>query len=250
MGLAAWLGNRWGIAGGPALALAGVLFTVAQPLVIQPLFNRFEPLPDRRLATEIEALAGRMGVHVDEVEVADASRRTTAANAYVAGLGPTKRVVVYDTLLDGRFQRAEVIAVAAHELAHVKRSHVWKWDGIFALIAIPAVWAIAAATARVGGASAPAALPLGLLVGFLVFLATLPLQNVFSRRYEAEADWLALQATDDPKAVIGLEEKLTATGLGDPSPPGWVQLFFGTHPAPIDRIAMAKAWEARARGGS
>ena len=63
-----------------------------------------------------------------------------------------------------------------------------------------------------------------------------------------DEDWL--QATHDPKAVIGLEEKLTATGLGDPSPPGWVQLFFGTHPAPIDRIAMAKAWEARARGGS
>ena len=93
---------------------------------MQPLFNRFEPLADRKLAAEIEELATKIGVDVDEVLVADASRRTTTANAYIAGLGPTRRVVLYDTLLDGRFTDGEIRFVAAHELAHVERHHLWK----------------------------------------------------------------------------------------------------------------------------
>jgi STE24 endopeptidase len=250
MALAASLGRSWWLAGGPALALAATLFVLAQPLVIQPLFNRFEPLPDRALAARIEALAREEGVDVESVEVSDASRRTTAANAYVAGIGPTRRVVLFDTLLDGRFTDREVLSVAAHELAHVGRRHLWKGLGWLALIAIPCMFVVAWATERRGGLADPAAVPLGLAVAFALIVLTLPLSNAVSRRYEAEADWIALRATGDPAAFVEVERKLVLSGLIDPDPPGWLSFWTSTHPSAMKRIAMARVFSARSRGGS
>ena len=157
LGLAAWLGRSWWLAAAPLFVLAGVLYFIAQPLVIQPLFNRFHPLGDQRLTAEIKELGAKEGVTVDKVLVADASRRTTTANAYVSGLGPTKRVVFYDTMLDGRFSPPELESVAAHELGHVARSHIWKGLGWFALIAIPGVFLVWWFTERRGGLPDPAA---------------------------------------------------------------------------------------------
>ena len=250
MWLATVLGRSWWLVGGPALVVAATVFMLAQPLVIDPLFNRFEPLGDRALAARVEALGREEGVTVTAVEVADASRRTTAANAYVAGIGPTRRVVFFDTLLDGRFSEPEVVSVAAHELAHVGRRHLWKGLGWFALIAIPCVFVVAWAAQRHGGLANPRAVPLALAVAFGLFLVTLPLGNAVSRRYEAEADWLALRATQDPAAFISLEQKLIRFGLGDPDPPGWVSSLTGTHPTAMKRIAMAEAFSARSREGS
>jgi STE24 endopeptidase len=237
--LAGRLGRRWWLAGAPALAAIAVLFVVAQPLVVQPLFNRFEPLADERLTSRIEELATSMGVDVDEVLVADASRRTTTANAYIAGLGPTRRVVLYDTLLDGRFSEGEILEVSAHELAHVERRHLWKGLAWFTLLAVPGVFLLAWVTNRLGGLG-PRLVPLGLALTFAYVLLTQPLANAVSRRYEAEADWLALQATHDPASAVALEQGFVRTGLVDPEPPGWVTFWFGTHPTPMQRIAMAE----------
>jgi STE24 endopeptidase len=246
LALAGWLGGRWWLVGGPALAAIGVLFVLVQPLVIQPLFNRFEPLPDRELALEIERLGDDLGVRVDNVQVADASRRTTAANAYVAGIGPSKRVVLYDTILDGSFSQGELLSVSAHELAHVARSHLWKGLAWFALLSIPGVFLVAWVTQRRGGLEDPALVPLALLVALLFSLATLPFQNLVSRRYEREADWLALVATRDPDSAISLDRKLVLRSLGDPDPPRWLVVLLSTHPPAIERIAMAEAFKARA----
>src|SRR5919108_2837899 len=243
--LAGRLGASWWLAGAPALVAAAIVLVLAQPLVIQPLFNRFEPIRDRALAAEIEALAARLGVHVDTVQVADASRRTTAGNAYVAGIGPTRRVVLYDTLLDGRFDRAEILSVSAHELAHVGRLHLWKGLAWFALLAVPGVFLVAWVTERRGGLVEPRLVPLGLALAFAFFLLTLPFQNAVSRRYEAEADWLALEATQDPDSAVSLDRRLGLTNLADPDPPSWYTFWLGTHPAPIDRIAMAVAFRSR-----
>jgi STE24 endopeptidase len=251
MALAGWLGQRWWLAGGPALALAATALILAYPLVVQPLFNRFEPLPDRQLAARIEALARKEGVTVKSVEVANASKQTTAPNAYVAGIGPTRRVVLFDTLLDGRFSRAEILSVSAHELAHVGRRHLWKGLGWFALIVVPCSFVLAWVTERRGGLAEPRAVPLGLAVAFLFFLLTLPLSNAVSRRYEAEADWIALRSTNDARAFIGLEQNFVRSGLIDPAPPAWYSFAIATHPSPMDRIAMARAFAtARSRGGS
>jgi STE24 endopeptidase len=242
--LAGRLGRRWWLVGAPALvAIAGV-FLVVQPLVVQPLFNRFEPLPDRALAAEIQTLAEDLGVDVDEVLVADASRRTTTANAYIAGLGPTRRVVLYDTLLDGRFSEGEIRFVAAHELAHVERRHLWKGLAWFSLLAVPGVFLLAWITDRLGGLG-PRLVPLGLAFAFGWILLTQPLANAVSRRYEAEADWLALQATRDPASGVALDRNFVRTGLADPDPPAWVKLWYGTHPTPMERIAMAESARER-----
>jgi STE24 endopeptidase len=234
------LGRRWWLAGGPALCGIAVAYVLAEPLAVQPLFNRFEPV-ERALAAEIRELAQREGVTVGRVEVADASRRTTSANAYVAGLGPTKRVVLYDTLLDGRFARSEILAVSAHELAHVERRHLWKGLAWFALLALPGVAVLARLLERRGGAHDPALVPLGLLVAAVWILVTVPLANAVSRRYEAEADRLAVAATRDPAGAASLYAKLAASGLGDPDPPGWVRVLLSTHPSALERVAAACA---------
>lgn len=244
--LAGRLGPRWWLAGAPALAAIGVLFILAQPLVVQPLFNRFEPLADQQLAGQIEELGADLGVRVDEVLVADASRRTTTANAYVAGVGPTRRVVLYDTLLDGRFSQGEIRFVAAHELAHVERRHLWKGLAWFTLFAVPGVFLLAWITNRRGGLG-PRLVPLGLAFVFVYLLVTQPLGNAVSRRYEAEADWLALQATDDPASGVALEQGFVTTALADPDPPAWVTLWLRTHPTPMERIAMAESGRAGGR---
>ena len=245
LGLAAWLGRSWWLVGAPLFVLAGVLYFVAQPLVIQPLFNRFEPLDNPRLTADIKELGAKEGVTVDKVLVADASRRTTTANAYVSGLGPTKRVVFYDTILDGRFSQAELESVAAHELGHVARSHIWKGLGWFALIAIPGVFLVWWFTERRGGLPDPALVPLAIAVALVYSLLVMPFGNLVSRRYEAEADWMALRATNDAESFIGLEKQLTVTSLGDPDPPAWSNLLFGTHPTPMRRIGMAVAFRTR-----
>ena len=250
MALATWLGRWWWLAGGPALALAGTVFLLAYPLVVQPLFNRSEPLRDRELAAKIEGLAREEGVTVKSVEVTDASRQTTAANAYVAGIGPTRRVVLFDTLLDGRFTQPEILSVSAHELAHVGRRHLWKGLGWFALIVIPCVGILARVMERGGGLAEPATVPLALAVAFTLFVVTLPLSNVVSRRYEAEADWIALRTTNDPASFVQLERKLVLSGLADPAPPGWFSFAFATHPSAMKRIAMAEAFKYRSRAGS
>jgi STE24 endopeptidase len=251
--LAGRLGPRWWLAGAPALVALAAAFLVLQPLVVQPLFNRFEELEDRELAAEVEGLAARMGVDVEDVLVADASRRTTTANAYVAGIGPTRRVVLYDTLLDGRFTEGEILSVTAHELAHVERRHLWRGLGWFALLAVPGVFLLARLTERRGGLAGPELVPLGLAFVVVYLLVTQPLANAVSRRYEAEADWLALEATRDPDSAIGLERRFVLTSLSDPDPPAWVTLWLGTHPPPLDRIGMAGAWagrEARSRAAA
>ncbi len=237
-------GRRWWLAAAPALVAIAVGFVLVQPLVIQPLLNDFRPLPNAELASEIQRLAASEGVDVDRVEVADASRRTTTANAYVAGIGPTRRVVLWDTILDGRFTQGEILSVAAHELAHVGRHHLWKGLAWFALLAVPGLAVVAWATSRRGGLGDPAVVPLGLLVALLVYLGTLPLQNAVSRRYEAEADWIALRATGAPADFVSLEQRFVRTSLAQPDPPDALTFWFGTHPPPLDRIAMARAYEA------
>jgi STE24 endopeptidase len=251
--LAGRLGRRWWLAGAPALVGIAAVFILAQPLVIQPLFNRIEPLEDRELAVRIEGLAAQMGVEVDDVRVADASRRTTTANAYVAGIGPTRRVVLYDTLLDGRFTQGEILVVTAHELGHVERRHLWKGLAWFALLAVPGVFLLGRVTERWGGLSQPRLVPLGLALALAYVLAVQPLTNAVSRRYEAEADWIALEATRDPDSAVSLEQRFVTTSLSDPDPPAWVTFWLGTHPTPLERIAMAEAFKrlpTAAPGGS
>lgn len=237
--LARRLGRRWWLAGGPTLAMLGAAAILLQPLVVEP---RLEPLRDRALAAEIMSLGTRLGVRPRDVSVKDAAERTIRINAEVVGYGPTRKVVLWDTLLDGRVPAAEIRFIAAHELAHVARRHVWKGVAWFALLATPIALLVAEGTRRRGGLGDPAAVPVAVLLVVAVQLALLPFANAVSRRYEAEADWVALQVTRDPRAARGLFERFATTNLASPSPPTWSYVLLATHPSLDERIGMAQAW--------
>jgi STE24 endopeptidase len=247
MVLAARLGPRWWLAGAPVVAALAAAVVIAQPLLLEP---RVEPLRNARLEADIRGLAARAGVGSVDVVVRDASTRTRAGNAEVYGLGPTRRVVLWDTLLDGRFSPDAIRAIVAHELAHVARDHVWKGLGWVCLLALPATFAIAQAARLRGGLARPEAVPLALLTVFCLELLLLPATNAVSRRYEAEADWVALEATRDAPAARRLTLRLVRASLADPDPPTWAYVLRRTHPTAVQRLAMTLAWEeARGRAG-
>lgn len=245
--LALWLARRvgpaWWLPFGAALAALGVAVVLGQP-VLDAALGDARPLADPGLQRSVATLADGLGVEVGVVEVERASTRTTVPNARVRGIGPTRRVRVDDTLLDGRVDPAAVRVVVAHELAHVARGHVWKGAAWFALFVLPGGYAVARILRRYGDLGARdgvALVPVGLLLAFTLYLATLPAQSAISRRYEAEADWLALTVTRDAPAAVRLERTLAREALIDPDPPGWFRVLLATHPSPIDRIAMARA---------
>lgn len=236
MVLARRLGDRWWLVGGPAFALVGSLFLLAQPLLLAP---RLEPLRDPALVADIQELAREQGVGEVDVDVRDASRRTRAINAEFYGVGPTKRVVIWDTALE-RLSRRELLALVSHEIGHVEAHHVWKSVGWLVLFAIPGAYVVALVTRRRGGLGEPAAVPLALLTIAVLQLALLPGVSAISRRYEREADWLALRTTRDPEAFEGLTKKLAEAALADPDPPRWVRIALETHPTPLERIELAR----------
>jgi STE24 endopeptidase len=253
LGLIRRFRRHWWAPGAALVVAFGVLAIYLFPVVIDPLFNRFEPLPKGKLRSEVLTLADRSGVDVGQVYRVDASRRTTGANAYVNGLGHTKRVVLYDTLID-RFPPDQVRSVVAHELGHVKHRDVPRGLLWLALVAPAGTfltqqlaelfgrrWGLGSDRARPG----PGALPAILLAAGVVSLALTSASNVLSRRVEASADAYSLRLTDDPKAFIGLERRLTVSNVADPDPPRLLQDLFGTHPTTVQRIGMGEAFAHR-----
>ena len=158
-------------------------------------------------------------------------------NAEVYGLGATRTVVLWDTLLDGRYTEDEIRFLAAHELAHVRAHHVWKGLGWLALLAPPLVWILSRAVRL----EDPGQVPKAVLVVVLLQLAVVPLTNAVSRRYEAEADHLGLEATGEPAAAEATFRRFVRTNLNDPSPPAWARLLLATHPTTEDRIRAARS---------
>jgi STE24 endopeptidase len=167
---------------------------------------------------------------------------TSLPNAEATGIGPSRRVILWDTLVDGRFTDREVTVVIAHELGHLAHDHIWKDVGWYALFAFPGTFLIALVTRRRGGMSRPEAVPLSLLALVGLTVLAQPLQNVVTRHMEAEADWSALQATHDSAAATGLFERFVPTTLSQPSPPTWDYVLLENHPTIMQRLAMVQAW--------
>ena len=172
---------------------------------------------------------------------------TDDANAFAGGLGPSRRVILWNTLLDGRFSDGELRVVLAHEFAHHSENHIWKGLAWYALLAVPGAYLIARFTRRRGTMREPRAVPLALLVFVALNILAQPIDNLISRHYEAEADWIALQTTREPDAARELFQSFSETALQDPTPPGWAHVWLDSHPTLLRRTAMAEAWEAGQR---
>jgi len=213
-----------------------LLGSFVYPVLVEPIFNDFTSLSDGPLRTDILELAESEGVPVDDVLVADASRRTTTLNAYVSGFGSSRRVVVYDNLLDDENER-EVLAVVAHELGHARHDDVLTGSLLGAAGALLGVGLLGL---LVPGVANPRQVPRILaLVAVATFLAS-PVQNGISRRIETRADVDSLRTTQDPEAFIQLQKDLATTSLADPTPYRLSQFWFGSHPTALQRIALAE----------
>ncbi|MEU8425471.1 M48 family metalloprotease [Micromonospora sp. NPDC048835] len=248
------LAPRWWWAFGAAgAAVLVVLLSFVLPVLVEPVFNRFTPMEQGPLRTELMSMAARDGVPVRDVLVADASRRTRAVNAYVSGLGPTRRVVVYDTLLR-EATPAEVTAVVAHELGHAKDSDVAAGTLTGALGAAAAVvalyllgsWGPLLRLAGVDSVAQPRAFPLLVALVTVAGLVAAPVQALMSRRVEARADAHALALTDDPESFESMQRRLGSVNLGDPDPPRWEYLYSASHPSTVERMAAARAYAREA----
>jgi STE24 endopeptidase len=247
MGLAGVLRRSWWLPATPLFAAVALLSTFASPYLIP----KTHALRDATLAADARALAATERVPGTKVLVQDVSREVTAPNAEAVGFGPTRRVVLWDTLLDGRFSDAEVRVVIAHELGHIAHGHLLRRVGWLALFLLPASALVALITHRRGGLGRPEAVPLALLVFVALQLVTLPLWTLVSRHEETEADWSALRATHEPATARALFEHLATSSLASPNPPAWSYVLYADHPTIAQRIALTEAWEARQahRGG-
>jgi Zn-dependent protease with chaperone function len=242
--------RNWWAPGAAVVVAFGVITIWLWPIVIDPIFNDFEPLRPGPVRQDVLELAREAGVDVGEVYRVDASRRTSAANAYVGGLGHTKRVVLYDNLIAG-FPRDEVRLVVAHELGHQKHNdlpHGLLWLALVAPAGTYLAQRLAEIFGRAYGLADPDVKPGPIVlpaVALAVTLASLLLgsaSNVLSRQVEARADQFALDLTQDPAAFVQFERRIALRNIIDPDPPGLTQLLFGTHPTTIERIGMGEAW--------
>ena len=244
-----WL---WLSLGTLPVATAAVLL---QPLVFDPLFNKFTSLHDASLRSDILALAARADIPAHDVFEVDMSTKTKKVNAYVSGFGASQRIVLWDTTLQ-QMSKDEILFVMGHEMGHYVLHHIWQGLAWVAIGSFAVLWLTAWITGamlgwfggRWGVASAGdlAAMPLLFAMLALVNYVGAPIGNAISRGIEHEADVFSLELTHDNDAGARSFLKLAAGNRSNPEPAGWVKLLLFDHPPLGDRIRFAleyKPWE-------
>jgi STE24 endopeptidase len=242
--------GRWWLPASAGSVLFGAVLAALAPVVLDPIFNDFTPLPEGETRSDVLDLARAAGIKVGEVYSVDASRRTTAANAYVAGLGPTKRVVLFDTLLD-RYSRDEIRVVVAHELGHVRNRDVPRGVVYAALVAPAAALAVQRLSCELSPERGTArALPALALAATLVGAPIGLIGNRLSRAIERRSDAYSLTLTDAPDAFISFERAIAVQNVADLKPPRWLTSLLATHPPTAERIGSAVSFAERSSNGS
>ena len=242
--------RRWFLWAGGGVVTLGFVGSLAYPVVVEPLFNEFTPMAEGPFKESILELAASEGVHVDDVLVSDASRRTTTLNAYVSGLGGTRRIVVYDNLIED-LEPAQARSVIAHEIAHARHHDVVVGTSLATLGALVGVCLLGLLLdgrplqrrAAITGPADPGCVALVLALAAVGGVLVSPAQQTVSRAVEARADRTALAATDDAEAFIEVHRKLALRSLADPTPPRWSHLWFGSHPTVLQRLGLPGSME-------
>jgi STE24 endopeptidase len=248
--LRAWPHGWWLPVTGGSIAVE-LLLTVVTPVLIVPLFVRSHPLPAGPLADDLNALAERGGVRVRALRVLEASAKTSASNAFVAGHGPTRRIMLFDTLLgddpEAEEQLAETRSVLAHELGHHASGDLWRLTAASALATVIVLAAVAAALLRLPdalvhrGDGAFARLPALFLCAGLAQVAAGIALGAYSRRRERAADSYGVELVGDGEPFARALERLCATNLAELRPPRFEQWLGASHPRPYERITRARS---------
>jgi STE24 endopeptidase len=245
--LIAWSPARWWAVAGLAFAVIIVGLTNVAPVLVLPLFYRVKPLDRAALRTRLIALAERAGARVVGAYEWGLAEKTRKANAALAGLGGTRRILVSDTML-AEYTEDEIEVVLAHELAHHVHGDIWKGiafeSGLILggfYLASRVLHALAHAIGLRGVADV-AGLPLLLLAAGAVSLVMLPVAHAMSRAFERRADRFALRLTRNPAAFISAMKRLGAQNLAEENPSRIVQWLFYSHPPVRERIAAAQAF--------
>lgn len=247
VGSARALPSAWPALAAAGAALAVLTLTWAAPVLLEPLFSRVRPLEDTELATELRALGEKSGVPLRDVLVNDASRRTRKLNAYVSGLGRTRRLVLFDTLLT-RARPSETRLVVAHELGHRRKRHLEKGVAlgmVGAALFVVVLWAALSipdlrAALGVTGAADPRVVPFVFLTGAALEVLSMPFGAALSRRWERQADRFSLDLTGDADSFEAIHRELAIANLSDVDPPRALYLAFFTHPTAPERIRAAR----------
>jgi STE24 endopeptidase len=242
MSLARRFGRGWWAIVAPIFVIVGAVFVLVGSL-LAPIGTH--PIRDHPIAAAVERLEQREGVPGTSVRVDRVSDETRAVNGETTGLGPTTVVILWDTLFRSHLSDRAIEFVTAHELGHAARRHIWKGLGWGLLFTVPLTFLLTEATRRRGGLHRAEVVPFALLVASALGFAAMPLENIVSRRYESEADWMALEATRDPVAGHEAFRSFTRIDLAQPNPPGWSYVLLDDHPTVLQRLAMAQAWAAR-----
>jgi STE24 endopeptidase len=233
--------RAWPAVAGGFLGCLVMVGSFVYPVLVEPAFNHFTPLQDGPLRTDILRLADREHVHLDDVLVADASRRTTTLNAYVSGFGSTRRVVLYDNVVRD-LPRGQILSIVAHELGHAHHDDVLTGSVLAALGTVLGVGLLGLVLPLVRGAPGlrdPTVVPAVAALVAIATLASSPVNNGLSRLIETRADVASLEATRDPVVFEKMQRELDLHSLSDDGP-AWSHFWFGSHPTTLERIAIAE----------
>jgi len=242
-------GTLWWVWAFLALTAFELVVNLLYPLVIAPLFNRFTPLAEGQLRDRILELARRLAFRTRGIFVMDASRRSRHGNAYFTGLGPVKRVVLFDTLV-ATMDEEEILAVLAHEIGHERRHHVRKSLALSIALGLAGFWVLSLLVPWTplyeafgfGRAGSHAILVvLSLAAGAFTFPFR-PLASLWSRRHEYEADRFAVDATGGAQGMVGALLRLSKDNLTNLTPHPWYSFYHYSHPTTAERVAALEAY--------
>jgi len=244
----------WWLPTGVAFALLFVGLTNLAPIVLLPLFYRVKPLDRDALGRRLLAMAERAGARVLGAYEWGLGEKTKKANAALAGLGTTRRILVSDTML-AEYSDEEIEIVLAHELAHHVHRDIWKGLAFESALVISGFFVAAQVLGALSGPldlkgpADPAGLPLLLLAAGAISLMMLPAAHALSRAYERRADRFALELTKNPDAFISAMRRLAAQNLAEEHPSRIIQWLFYSHPPIRERIAAAQSFRPTISSG-
>ena len=248
-----WSPSAWWTMAFAALAVAVVCGAALVPAMVARSAAGLAPIGRADLAARLNALAARAGAEGVPILEWKVGPLGAGATALLAGIGPSRRILVTDAVLDTHADE-EVEVIVAHELAHNRRGDAWWTAAITAGVLVLGLYAaarilpLAAGTFALRGPADAAALPLIALVCGVIALALAPIVNALSRAQERRADRDALRWTGNAPALVRTLKRLAAAHLAEDRPPGWAEAFFQRHPGVLERIAAAERWESTSAG--